>query len=107
MVPPHRARHRRPLRHPDRHRRQHNASLNQEQALNERIYGGATPGADRLWKLNDADWAAAAETMGCEGITVTRPSEMEGALDRAVSSDRAAVIDVKTDIAGIAPRAWD
>ena len=45
--------------------------------------------------------------MGCEGITVTRPSEMEGALDRALSSDRAAVIDVKTDIAGIAPRAWD
>ena len=84
-----------------------NASLNQEQALNERIYGGATPGADRLWKLNDADWAAAAETMGCEGITVTRPSEMQGALDRALSSDRAAVIDVKTDIAGIAPRAWD
>ena len=77
------------------------------QALNERIYGGVTPGSDRLWKLNDADFAAIAETMGCEGITVTRPSEMEGALDRALSSSRAAVIDVKTDIAGIAPRAWD
>ena len=84
-----------------------NASLNQEQALNERIYGGVTPGSDRLWKLNDADFAAIAETMGCEGITVTRPSEMEGALDRALSSSRPAVIDVKTDIAGIAPRAWD
>ena len=57
-----------------------NASLNQEQALNERIYGGVTPGSDRLWKLTDADFAAIAETMGCEGITVTRPSEMEGAL---------------------------
>ena len=32
---------------------------------------------------------------------------MEGALDRALSASRAAVIDVKTDIAGIAPRAWD
>ena len=50
-----------------------NASLNQEQALNERIYGGVTPGSDRLWKLTDADFAAIAETMGCEGITVTRP----------------------------------
>ena len=84
-----------------------NASLNQEQALNERIYGGATPGSDRLWKLTDADFAAIAETMGCEGITVTRPDEMDDALDQALSADRPAVIDVKTDIAGIAPRAWD
>ena len=84
-----------------------NASLNQEQALNERIYGGATPGSDRLWKLTDADFAAIAETMGCEGITVTRPDEMDDALDRALSANRPAVIDVKTDIAGIAPRAWD
>ena len=45
--------------------------------------------------------------MGCEGITVTRPDEMEKALDRALSANRPAVIDVKTDIAGIAPRAWD
>ena len=84
-----------------------NASLNQEQALNERIYGGVTPGSDRLWKLTDADFAAIAETMGCEGITVTQPDEMEKALDRALSANRPAVIDVKTDIAGIAPRAWD
>ena len=84
-----------------------NASLNQEQALNERIYGGATPGSDRLWKLTDADFAAIAETMGCEGVTVTHPAEMEGALDHALSAGRPALIDVKTDIAGIAPRAWD
>ncbi len=84
-----------------------NASLNQEQALNERIYGGATPGSDRLWKLTDADFAAVAETMGCAGITVRDPAEMDSALDQALSANRPAVIDVKTDIAGIAPRAWD
>ena len=84
-----------------------NASLNQEQALNERIYGGATPGSDRLWKLTDADFAAIAETMGCLGLTVRDPAEMDGAVDRALSANRPAVIDVKTDIAGIAPRAWD
>ncbi len=84
-----------------------NASLNQEQALNERIYGGATPGSDRLWKLTDADFAAIAETMGCLGLTVRDPADMDGALDRALSANRPAVIDVKTDIAGIAPRAWD
>ena len=84
-----------------------NASLNQEQALNERIYGGATPGSDRLWKLNDADFAAIAETMGCLGLTVRDPADMDGALDQALSANRPAVVDVKTDIAGIAPRAWD
>ncbi len=84
-----------------------NASLNQEQALNERIYGGATPGSDRLWKLTDADFAAVAATMGCAGITVRDPAEMDSALDQALSANRPAVIDVKTDIAGIAPRAWD
>ncbi len=84
-----------------------NASLNQEQALNERIYGGATPGSDRLWKLTDADFAAVAETMGCLGLTVRDPAEMDRALDQALSANRPAVIDVKTDIAGIAPRAWD
>ncbi len=84
-----------------------NASLNQEQALNERIYGGATPGSDRLWKLTDADFAAVAETMGCLGLTVRDPADMDGALDQALSANRPAVIDVKTDIAGIAPRAWD
>lgn len=84
-----------------------NASLNQEQALNERIYGGATPGSDRLWKLTDADFAAVAETMGCAGFTVRDPAEMDSALDQALSANRPAVIDVKTDIAGIAPRAWD
>ena len=84
-----------------------NASLNQEQALNERNYGGRTPGSDQLWMLTDGDFAAIAETMGCLGITVERPIDLEGALDRALSADRPAVIDVKTDIEGIPPKTWD
>ena len=84
-----------------------NASLNQEQALNERNYGGRTPGSDQLWMLTDAGFAGMAETMGCLGITVEKPADLEGALDRALSAGRPAVIDVKTDIEGIAPRAWD
>ena len=84
-----------------------NASLNQEQALNERIYRGQTPDSDRLWKLRAADFAAMAETMGCLGIRVDEPAELDEALERALSADRPAVIDVKTHIEGIAPRAWD
>ncbi len=83
-----------------------NASLNQERALNENVYGGVTPGSDELWKLTDADFAKISESMGGFGITVTKPSEFEGALDQAINSGKPAVIDVKTHIDGIAPKAW-
>ncbi|MCI0776179.1 MAG: thiamine pyrophosphate-binding protein [Chloroflexi bacterium] len=84
-----------------------NASLNQEQALNERIYRGRTSGSDEMWMLSDADFAAMAESMGGFGIRVDRPGELEGALDQALNAGKPAVIDVKTHIEGIAPRAWD
>ena len=84
-----------------------NASFNQEQALNEEIFGGRTAGSDRLWMLTDADWATIAEAMGCFGVQVNKPSELSGALERALGAGKPAVIDVKTNIEGIAPPAWD
>lgn len=83
-----------------------NHSLNQEQFVNERTYGKRTPGSDALWVFPEADFARIAESMGCLGLTVNHPREFAGALARAIASDRPAVIDVKTDIAGVAPRAW-
>lgn len=83
-----------------------NASLNQEQALNENNYNGRTSGSDELWMLSDGDFAAMAESMGALGIQVTRPGDMASALDQAISSNRPTVIDVKTNIEGIAPTAW-
>lgn len=83
-----------------------NASLNQEQNLNEVVYKGRTSGSDELWMLTDADFAAMAESMGAQGIQVTRPGDMASALDKAITSNRPTVIDVKTDIEGIAPVAW-
>ena len=53
-----------------------NHSLNQEQGGVERIYGGRTAGSDELWLFDDADFAAIAESMGCRGITVRRPSDL-------------------------------
>ena len=44
--------------------------------------------------------------MGCLGITVHRPGDLSGALDRALAAEKPAVIDVKTHIEGIAPPAW-
>ncbi len=44
--------------------------------------------------------------MGCLGLTVRQPGEMKGALDRAFTSGRPTIIDVKSHIDGIAPAAW-
>ena len=83
-----------------------NHSLNQEQGGVESVYGGRTPGSDELWLFPDADFAKMAESMGCLGITVNKPSELASALDQAFDSGRPAVVDVKTHVEGIAPRTW-
>ena len=84
-----------------------NASLNQEQNLNEAVYGGRQPGSDELWMLTNADFAKIAESMDCFGIQVNKPGELGSALEQALEAGRPAVIDVKTHIEGIAPQAWD
>ncbi|MDE0504458.1 MAG: thiamine pyrophosphate-binding protein, partial [Candidatus Poribacteria bacterium] len=83
-----------------------NHSLNQEQGGVESVYGGRTVGSDELWLFPDADFAKIAESMGCFGITVNKPSELSGALDQALAAGKPAVVDVKTHVEGIAPRAW-
>jgi acetolactate synthase-1/2/3 large subunit len=83
-----------------------NHSLNQEKRGVESIYGGQTPGSDELWLFPDADFVQIAKAMGCFGITVNQPSELSSALDQAFAAEKPAVVDVKTHIDGIAPRAW-
>jgi len=83
-----------------------NHSLNQEKGGVESVYGGQTPSSDELWLFPDADFAKMAESMGCFGITVHKPSELSGALDQAFAVGKPAVVDVKTHLEGIAPRAW-
>lgn len=83
-----------------------NHSLNQEKNGVEGVYGGRTKGSDELWLFPETDFAKVAESMGCFGTTVHRPSELQGALEQALEAGRPAVVDVKTDVDGIAPRAW-
>jgi acetolactate synthase-1/2/3 large subunit len=83
-----------------------NHSLNQEKQGVEAIYGGQTPGSDELWLFPESDFARLAQSLGCFGITVHKPSELASALDQAFASGKPAVVDVKTHIDGIAPRAW-
>lgn len=81
-----------------------NHSLNQEKPLNEVVYGKRTAGSDELWLFPETDFAGIARSMGCLGLTVNKPGELAGALERAVSANLPAVIDVKTDVDAVAPR---
>ena len=83
-----------------------NHSLNQEQGGVESTYGGRTTGSDELWLFPETDFAGIAKSMGCFGVTVNKPSELPTALDQAFADGRPAVVDVKTHLEGIAPRAW-
>jgi acetolactate synthase-1/2/3 large subunit len=83
-----------------------NHSLNQEQHLNEDVYGGRTPGSDELWVFPESDFAAIAASMGGLGLTVERPGDFAGALAQALAADRPALIDVKTDIESFTPPTW-
>ena len=74
-----------------------NHSLNQEQGGVERTYGGRTAGSDELWLFPDADFAKMAESMGCFGIWVEKPGDIQSALEQAFASVRPAVVDVVTD----------
>ena len=83
-----------------------NSSLNQEQGGVEGTYGGRSSLTDEKWILSELDFDKVAESIGCFGIQVRKPSEFEGALDQALQSGKPALIDVKTHIDGIAPNAW-
>ena len=84
-----------------------NSSLNQERHLNEEIFGGTKPGSDQMWKFNQGQFSKIAKLMGCIGIEVNKPHEINIALEEAIESEKPCVIDVKTDIEGIAPIAWN
>ena len=44
--------------------------------------------------------------MGCVGIRVEDPNQVQSAIQEALESNKPAVIDVISDIDGIAERAW-
>jgi acetolactate synthase I/II/III large subunit len=83
-----------------------NSGGNQSKRGFDRAYGGQqTEQARELWTYNKVDFARLAEDMGALGIRVEKPSEIAGALERALAAGRPAVIDVVTDIDALAPLA--
>ena len=85
-----------------------NHSLNQEKQGNERAYEsvGVTGNVDELWVFPDTNFAKLAEDMGGFGIRVDKPEDLQDAMAEAAASGKPSVVDVVTDIEGIAPRAW-
>ena len=83
-----------------------NHSLNQEKRGAERVYANQSGNSGELWKLQNIDFAKIAQDIGCFGIRVTQPGQLKRALENASLSGRPAVVDVVSDIEGIALPPW-
>jgi acetolactate synthase I/II/III large subunit len=82
-----------------------NRSLNQEINVYTSAYGGSLHGRHgELWHFRDTDFGKVAESMGVLGLTVTKASAFESALDEALASRGPALINVVTDTGALAPR---
>jgi acetolactate synthase-1/2/3 large subunit len=86
-----------------------NSALNQEIPLWDNVYPGksaANARVDDLWRMRDTNFADVARTLGCEGIRVEHPSELEAALEKALAMKRPVVVDVVSAVDAFAPKAW-
>ena len=85
-----------------------NSALSQDQRGDQRAYEGIEGGApEELWRFTDTDFSKVAESMGCFGIRVERPGDIQSALEQAFASGRPAVVDVVTDqLDSLAPAPW-
>ena len=85
-----------------------NSALSQDQRGDERAYAGMEGGhPEELWSFTDTNFAAVAESIGCFGIRVERPGDIQSALEQAFASNRPAVVDVVTDpLDSLAPVPW-
>jgi acetolactate synthase-1/2/3 large subunit len=61
------------------------------------------PVPTHLTEAPDQDWAGFARSLGCDGTTVRKPTELIPALERALAANKACVIDVKTDKTAATP----
>ncbi len=85
-----------------------NSALSQDQRGDERAYAGLEGGhPEELWSFTNTNFARVAESIGCFGIRVERPSDIQSALEQAFASNRPAVVDVVTDpLDSLAPVPW-
>ena len=85
-----------------------NFALNQEKQLFDSAYGGEEHGSGYdMWHFRtEANLARVAEDLGCVGIRVERPADIRPALEKALGANRPVVVEVLSDVAAQAKRAW-
>ncbi|MEO8923826.1 MAG: thiamine pyrophosphate-binding protein [Caldimonas sp.] len=69
-------------------------------------YAGRDGRMDELYKFKPLDYAAIAESFGCNGIRVTDPEAVGPAIRAGLDAGRPTVIDVVSDPAALAPIPW-
>jgi thiamine pyrophosphate-dependent acetolactate synthase large subunit-like protein len=57
-------------------------------------------------KYAQTHFAQVAQAMGCVGIRVERPNDLQDALKQAFAADRPAVVGVLSDLKALASRPW-
>jgi acetolactate synthase-1/2/3 large subunit len=65
-----------------------------------------TDDAELSWKFGQYNFAQLARDLGCEGIRVEDPREIQSALQRGLASPKPVLLDVLTDTTASHPRAW-
>lgn len=75
------------------------SGLGNERAFQNERYGGRFFAVD----YNNPDFAALAKVFGAHGEQVTRPGDLEGAIERAFASGKPAIVDVIIDQNTLAP----
>ncbi len=83
-----------------------NRALNQDKRGDDLAYQGISGNPGELYEFSDVDLAKMAEAMGCFGVKVEQPGAIQGAIEQALASGRPAVVEVVTDVEGMAPMPW-
>jgi acetolactate synthase-1/2/3 large subunit len=84
-----------------------NQSMNQEIRPFNAAYGGKQHEGFEMWQFApEVDFVKTAEGLGCLARRVERPDDIRPALEWAFAANRPVVLDVRSDINVVAPRAW-
>lgn len=72
----------------------------------EESYQGYSGKPEEIYGITDTNFAQLAEQMGCIGIRVTDPNDLDSAIAEALQADRPVIVDVVTDVDSRAPAGW-
>ena len=83
-----------------------NRALNQDKRGDDLAYQGISGNPGELYEFSNVDLAKMAEAMGCYGVKVEQPGDIQSAIEQALASGKPAVVEVVTDVEGMAPMPW-